>query len=47
VAVAVPAPDVVVRAAENVGVKDYAQDPAAAARLWDWSAQLTGVDAFA
>ena len=23
------------------------QDPAAAARLWAWSAQLTGVDAFA
>ena len=47
VAVAVAAPDVVVRAAENIGVKDYAQDPAAAARLWAWSAQLTGVDAFA
>ena len=42
-----PAPQVEVRAAENVGVKDYAQDPAAAARLWAWSAQLTGVDAFA
>ena len=47
VAVAPPAPEVEVRAAENIGVKDYAQDPAAAARLWAWSAQLTGVDAFA
>ena len=46
VAVAVPAPDVVVRAAETIGVKAYAQDPAAAARLWAWSAELTGVDAF-
>jgi NAD(P)-dependent dehydrogenase (short-subunit alcohol dehydrogenase family) len=47
VALAVAAPAVEVRAAENVGVKDYAQDPADAARLWAWSAQLTGVDAFA
>jgi NAD(P)-dependent dehydrogenase (short-subunit alcohol dehydrogenase family) len=47
VAVAPPAPAVEVRAAENIGVKAYAQDPAAAARLWAWSAQLTGVDAFA
>ncbi|MFC6344052.1 SDR family NAD(P)-dependent oxidoreductase, partial [Nocardioides hankookensis] len=29
------------------GVKDYAVDPAAAARLWAWSAEVTGVDAFA
>ena len=41
-----PAPESEVRAAENVGVKAYAQDPAAAARLWAWSAKLTGVNAF-
>ncbi|KQW48637.1 oxidoreductase [Nocardioides sp. Root1257] len=29
------------------GVKDYAVDPEAAARLWAWSAEVTGVDAFA
>jgi NAD(P)-dependent dehydrogenase (short-subunit alcohol dehydrogenase family) len=29
------------------GVKDYAVDPAAAARLWAWSAEVTGLDAFA
>ncbi|MGW4300484.1 SDR family NAD(P)-dependent oxidoreductase [Streptomyces sp. NPDC004376] len=29
------------------GVRDYAVDPGAAARLWDLSAALTGVDAFA
>lgn len=46
VAVAPPAPEVQVRAAENVGVKAYAADPADAARLWAWSAELTGVDAF-
>jgi NAD(P)-dependent dehydrogenase (short-subunit alcohol dehydrogenase family) len=28
------------------GVRDYAVDPAQAARLWDLSAELTGVDAF-
>ncbi len=36
-----------VRPSDAVGVKDYAQDPASAARLWTWSAELTGVDAFA
>jgi NAD(P)-dependent dehydrogenase (short-subunit alcohol dehydrogenase family) len=36
-----------VRPSDAVGVKTYAQDPAAAARLWSWSAELTGVDAFA
>jgi len=35
-----------VRPSDAVGVKDYAQDPASAARLWTWSAELTGVDAF-
>jgi NAD(P)-dependent dehydrogenase (short-subunit alcohol dehydrogenase family) len=29
------------------GVRDYAVDPAQAARLWALSAELTGVDAFA
>lgn len=29
------------------GVKDYALDPDDAARLWTWSVQQTGVDAFA
>jgi len=29
------------------GVRAYALDPDAAARLWTWSADLTGVDAFA
>ena len=28
------------------GVKDYALDPDEAARLWAWSAEQTGVDAF-
>jgi hypothetical protein len=28
------------------GVRDYAIDPAQAARLWDLSAELTGVTAF-
>jgi hypothetical protein len=32
---------------DRVGVKDYAIDPAQAARLWDLSAELTGVNAFA
>jgi NAD(P)-dependent dehydrogenase (short-subunit alcohol dehydrogenase family) len=32
---------------DRAGVKDYAIDPGQAARLWDLSAQLTGVDAFA
>jgi NAD(P)-dependent dehydrogenase (short-subunit alcohol dehydrogenase family) len=40
--VAVPAPE-----GERVGVKDWAIDPEQAARLWAWSAELTGVDAFA
>ncbi|HEY0448847.1 SDR family NAD(P)-dependent oxidoreductase [Actinophytocola sp.] len=31
----------------RVGVRDYAVDPAQAARLWTLSAELTGVDAFA
>ena len=30
---------------ERVGVKEYAIDPDQAARLWAWSAELTGVDA--
>jgi NAD(P)-dependent dehydrogenase (short-subunit alcohol dehydrogenase family) len=47
VAVAEIAGDDEVRAAESIGVKAYAQDPAAAARLWAWSARVTGVDAFA
>lgn len=47
VAVAETATDREARAAENIGVKAYAQDPAAAARLWAWSARVTGVDAFA
>jgi NAD(P)-dependent dehydrogenase (short-subunit alcohol dehydrogenase family) len=47
VAVAEIAPDREVRAAENIGVKAYAQDPAAAARLWAWSARVTGIDTFA
>ena len=34
-----------VRPSDAVGVKSYAQDPASAARLWAWSAELTGVDA--
>lgn len=29
------------------GVRDWATDPEQAARLWSWSAELTGVDAFA
>jgi NAD(P)-dependent dehydrogenase (short-subunit alcohol dehydrogenase family) len=32
-------------APSGVGVKDYAVDPGQAARLWAWSAELTGVDA--
>ncbi|WP_055532323.1 SDR family NAD(P)-dependent oxidoreductase [Streptomyces graminilatus] len=32
---------------ERSGVKDYAVDPEEAARLWELSARLTGVDAFA
>ena len=32
---------------ERIGVKDYAVDAANAERLWAWSAQITGVDAFA
>ncbi|MGO4430496.1 oxidoreductase, partial [Streptomyces sp. MCAF7] len=28
------------------GVKPWAVDPAAAARLWELSAELTGLDAF-
>ncbi|MGW2651665.1 oxidoreductase, partial [Streptomyces sp. NPDC001393] len=32
---------------ERVGVKDWAIDPAQAARLWELSAELTGVNAFA
>lgn len=39
--VAIPAPE-----GERVGVKDWAIDPDQAARLWAWSAELTGVDAF-
>ncbi|MDX6364319.1 MAG: hypothetical protein QOC85_3329 [Streptomyces sp.] len=31
----------------RVGVRDYATDPEQAARLWDLSAELTGVNAFA
>ncbi|MFE0020706.1 SDR family NAD(P)-dependent oxidoreductase [Amycolatopsis sp. NPDC059021] len=31
----------------RVGVRDYAIDPEQAARLWDYSAELTGVNAFA
>ncbi len=31
----------------RTGVKDWATDPEQAARLWDLSAELTGVDAFA
>jgi len=31
---------------DRVGVRDYAVDPAEAARLWALSAELTGVDAF-
>jgi NAD(P)-dependent dehydrogenase (short-subunit alcohol dehydrogenase family) len=44
VAVAEIAPDREARAADNIGVKAYAQDPKAAARLWAWSARLTGID---
>ncbi|MFD3373267.1 MULTISPECIES: SDR family NAD(P)-dependent oxidoreductase [unclassified Streptomyces] len=32
---------------ERIGVRDYAVDPASAARLWTLSAELTGVNAFA
>jgi hypothetical protein len=31
---------------ERAGVKDWARDPEQAARLWELSAQLTGVNAF-
>lgn len=31
---------------DAIGVRRYALDPVAADRLWDWSAELTGVDAF-
>ncbi|MFJ3644890.1 SDR family NAD(P)-dependent oxidoreductase [Streptomyces murinus] len=41
--IAEPAPDTDARE----GVKDWAIDPAQAARLWTLSAELTGVDAFA
>ncbi|MFL6077178.1 MAG: SDR family NAD(P)-dependent oxidoreductase [Mycobacteriales bacterium] len=40
--IAEPAP-----ADSSSGVRDYAVDPAEAARLWTLSAELTGVDAFA
>ena len=30
----------------STGVKAWARDPDEAARLWEWSATLTGVDAF-
>jgi NAD(P)-dependent dehydrogenase (short-subunit alcohol dehydrogenase family) len=45
-AVAPVAPDREARAAENIGVKAYAVDPDDAARLWRWSAEVTGLDAF-
>jgi hypothetical protein len=32
---------------ERTGVRDYAIDPAQAARLWTLSAELAGVNAFA
>ncbi|MEU9355436.1 SDR family NAD(P)-dependent oxidoreductase [Streptomyces griseoloalbus] len=41
--IAEPAPD----GDERTGVKDWAVDPGQAARLWELSARLTGVDAFA
>ncbi|MEU9442843.1 SDR family NAD(P)-dependent oxidoreductase [Streptomyces sp. NPDC048304] len=41
--IAEPAP----QGEERFGVKDWAIDPEQAARLWDLSAELTGVDAFA
>ncbi|GGV64486.1 oxidoreductase [Streptomyces griseoloalbus] len=41
--IAEPAPD----GEERTGVKDWAVDPGQAARLWELSARLTGVDAFA
>ena len=31
---------------ERVGVRDWAIDPEQAGRLWEWSAELTGVNAF-
>ena len=34
-------------ATERVGVRRWAVDPEQAERLWAWSAELTGVDAFA
>ena len=47
--IAEPAPegDGVTDVGLRVGVRDYAVDPAEAARLWTLSAELTGVDAFA
>lgn len=36
-----------VEGAERAGVKEWAIDPEQAARLWELSAELTGVDAFA
>jgi NAD(P)-dependent dehydrogenase (short-subunit alcohol dehydrogenase family) len=41
--IAEPAPE----GEERLGVKDWAIDPEQAARLWQLSAELTGVDAFA
>lgn len=41
--VAPPRPD----ETQRVGVAPYAVDPEEAARLWAWSAEVTGVDAFA
>ncbi|TXS43202.1 SDR family NAD(P)-dependent oxidoreductase [Streptomyces sp. uw30] len=39
--------ELAVEGEERSGVKDWAVDPAQAARLWELSAELTGVDAFA
>jgi NAD(P)-dependent dehydrogenase (short-subunit alcohol dehydrogenase family) len=36
-----------IQAGVRIGVRDYAIDPAQAARLWQLSAELTGVNAFA
>jgi hypothetical protein len=36
---------VLVAVATTSGVRAYALDPVAAARLWDWSAETTGLDA--
>ncbi|WP_206122380.1 hypothetical protein [Burkholderia sp. Ac-20392] len=35
------------RTPTETGVRDYAVDPAQAARLWNLSAELTGINAFA